>query len=97
MRASVATITSPAHGTYRMAGTYREIVADRLIRFSFRWTSDPEPQETEVRVTLTEQPDGGTLQRFTQGPFSNPADRDGHAEGWAECLDRQVRALEGAA
>jgi uncharacterized protein YndB with AHSA1/START domain len=91
-----ATIASPEHGTYRMAGVYREIRADRLIRFSFRWTSSPQPYETEVLVTLTPTADGGTLQRFTQGPFPGLADRDSHAEGWEECLDRQIRAVGNA-
>jgi uncharacterized protein YndB with AHSA1/START domain len=91
-----ATITSAALGPYRMAGVYREIEANRLIRFSFAWTSDPDPYETEVRVTLTPTPDGGTLQRFEQGPFPAEETRDSHQEGWAECLDRQLAAVESA-
>jgi uncharacterized protein YndB with AHSA1/START domain len=89
-----ATISSPAQGQHSMAGVYREIEADRLIRFSFRWTSDAEPHETEIIVTLTPTAYGGTLQRFSQGPFPSLSSRDGHAEGWAECLERQARALE---
>jgi uncharacterized protein YndB with AHSA1/START domain len=88
-----ATIASPAQGPYRMAGVYREIEPDRLIRFTFRWTSDPDPQETMVTVTLQPTAQGGTLQSFRQGPFDTAVGRDSHAEGWGECLDRQVAAL----
>jgi uncharacterized protein YndB with AHSA1/START domain len=90
-----ATITAPDHPPYRMAGVYQEIVANRLITFTFRWTSDPDPYETLVRVTLQPTATGGTLQRFDQGPFPTQADRDSHLAGWTECIDRQVLELEG--
>jgi uncharacterized protein YndB with AHSA1/START domain len=90
-----STIFAPDHGEYRMAGVYREIVPNQLIIFTFRWTSDPDPYETLVRVTLRPTASGGTLQSFEQGPFPTAADRDSHHSGWSECLDRQLATLEG--
>jgi uncharacterized protein YndB with AHSA1/START domain len=91
-----ATIASPEHGALRMAGTYREIVPDRRILFTFRWTSDLDPLDTLVTVTLARTAAGGTRQTFHQAPFGTAASRDSHAEGWGECLDRQVAALAGS-
>jgi uncharacterized protein YndB with AHSA1/START domain len=90
-----ATIIARDLGPYGMAGVYREIAAGERIVFSFRWTTDAEPEETEVTVTFRPTADGGTLQRFRQGPFSAPASRDSHSEGWSECLDRLVGAADG--
>lgn len=79
-----AVIVGPDGAELPMAGTYREIVPDHRLVFSFAWDG-----EAETRVTVSfEAVDGGTRQRFHQAPFATAESRDSHATGWGECLDR---------
>ena len=65
-----------------------EVVPPRLLRFSFYWIENGQPgPKTEISVRFV--PDGeGTLMTFTQKGFADEATRDGHVQGWDECLDR---------
>jgi uncharacterized protein YndB with AHSA1/START domain len=83
-----AVIRSPEGEDYPMGGTYREIIENRRIVFTFRWTEEDGP-DTLVTVTFDDL-DGKTRLTFAQTPFDTIESRDSHAEGWGECLDRLV-------
>ena len=70
-------------------GTYREIVPNQRLVFTFQWEWAPEPSD-ETLITVTFEPQGraGTKLTFTQAPFRDAAMRDGHEGGWGAVLDR---------
>ena len=72
-------------------GTYRELEPARKLAFTFAWKDDPE-DNTLCTVELRER-DGGTLMTFTQEPFADASDRDGHASGWGQSFDKLERLL----
>ncbi|MCA0277168.1 MAG: SRPBCC domain-containing protein [Proteobacteria bacterium] len=76
-----------------MSGTFREIVENQRIVFTFAWDHDPDWQ-TLVTVTLKAEGDGTRL-TFRQEPFLDVETRDSHLGGWGECLDRLADALAG--
>ncbi|MFC6488875.1 SRPBCC family protein [Nitratireductor sp. GCM10026969] len=80
-------IRSPEGRDYWAHGTYREIVTPERILFTFTWEEE-DAIDTLVTVTFEEVDDGRTKLTFHQAPFTSTEARDGHAEGWGECLDR---------
>ena len=70
-------------------GTFREIVANRRLEFTFQWEWSPQvSDETLIAVTFEPQGRAGTRLTFTQAPFASAAMRDGHEGGWGAVLDR---------
>jgi uncharacterized protein YndB with AHSA1/START domain len=71
------------------SGTYREIVPNRKLAFTFAW--DPSPRglgpETLVEITFEDQ-GAKTLMTFRQSVFDSPANCDGHRVGWNSAFDR---------
>lgn len=81
-----AMIRSPEGAEYPMGGAYREIVQNRRLAFTFRWTGEDGP---DTLVTVTFEPIGEkTRLTFAQTPFETIESRDSHLDGWGECLDR---------
>ena len=73
-----------------VGGTYREVVANERLMFSWAWHSTP---ERESLVTVSIRPDAaGTLMVFTHEQFFDEAARDNHAKGWDE-LFGQLEAI----
>lgn len=81
-------------GRYRFDGTasgmavtgeYVAIDAPHRIVFTWRW--DGEPDETLVTIELRAA-DAGTHLVLTHERFADAAQRDDHATGWSDCLDR---------
>jgi uncharacterized protein YndB with AHSA1/START domain len=69
-----------------VSGTFREVVADRKLVFTWAWRSTP---ERESLVTVEIEPDGeGTLLTLTHEHFFDEAARDRHQAGWGPILDR---------
>jgi len=77
-----------------VTGTYVEVDAPRRLVFTWRWTGDDE--ETLVSIELSTG-DGGTRLDLTHERFAGDADRDNHATGWSDCLDRLPPYLATAA
>ena len=76
---------------HEVGGTYREVVPNRRLVFSWAWHSTP---ERESLVTVALKPDGdGTLLTLRHEQFFNEAARDGHEKGWTELLDKLERSL----
>jgi uncharacterized protein YndB with AHSA1/START domain len=79
-------IRSPEGQDYWAHGTYIEIAPFRRIVFTFTWEEE-NAMDTVITVTF-EEVEQGTRLTFHQTPFPSVESRDGHAEGWAECIDR---------
>ncbi len=76
-----------AKGTYNeVGGSYREVVPNRLLVFTWAWHSTP---ERESLVTVTTKPDGGgTLLVFLHEQFADEAARDNHVRGWTDLFGK---------
>jgi uncharacterized protein YndB with AHSA1/START domain len=68
-----------------VAGEYTAVEPPRRLAFTWRWAD--ETDETLVTVELTPV-DAGTDLVIVHSRFATAADRDNHAEGWSDCLDR---------
>lgn len=76
---------------HEVSGTYREVVQDRKLVFSWSWISTP---ERESLVTVLLKPDAsGTLLTLTHEQLFDETVRDGHARGWTGSLDKLERYL----
>lgn len=74
---------------HQVGGTYREIVPDRRLVFSWAWHSTP---ERESVVTVSLRPDGAaTLLSLHHAQFFDQAARDGHEHGWTGTMDKLER------
>jgi uncharacterized protein YndB with AHSA1/START domain len=74
-----------------VSGTYREVVADRKLVFTWAWQTTP---ERESLVTVELKPDGdGTLLTLIHEQFTDDAARDRHNEGWVSTLDKLAAFL----
>ena len=71
---------------FKVAGIYREVIANARLVFSWAWHSTP---ERESLVTVSLQPQGtGTLLTFHHEQFFDQAARDGHERGWTAILGK---------
>jgi uncharacterized protein YndB with AHSA1/START domain len=69
-------------------GTYREIMPNKRLVFTWMWDSGPSG-ELESLVTITfEERDGKTTQLFHQTPFLNVERRDSHIGGWTSAFNK---------
>ena len=67
---------------HEVGGTYREVVPDRRLVFTWAWHSTP---ERESLVTVQVKPDGaGTLLTFHHEQFFDETARDNHERGWTD-------------
>ena len=71
---------------YEVGGTYREVVPNTRLVFSWAWHSTPE-RESQVTVALKADGDGTLLTVHHEQLFDLAA-RDGHQRGWVTGLDR---------
>lgn len=82
------------HGDeHEVQGTYKEVVANR--RLAFTWTWPRTTPERESLVTITFKPAAhGTELEFVHAQHFDESVRDGHLRGWTEAfvkLDRFLR------
>ena len=67
---------------HEVGGTYREVVPNERLVFSWAWHSTP---ERESLVSVAIKPEGaGTLLTFHHEQFFDETARDNHARGWNE-------------
>jgi uncharacterized protein YndB with AHSA1/START domain len=72
----------------RHGGTYREVVPDRRLVFTFAWDRE-HGMGPETLVTIDFEDRGGkTLMTFHQSVFDTTENRDGHVQGWTSAFDR---------
>ena len=71
---------------HQVGGTYREIVPNQKLVFTWAWHTTP---ERESLVTITVKPDGaGSILTLQHEMFVDEAARDGHKRGWTGTLDK---------
>ena len=76
---------------HHVSGTYREVVPNEKLVFTWAWRSTP---ERESLVTILIKPDaGGSLLTLIHEQFFDEAARDRHAWGWTGSLDKLERAI----
>ena len=76
---------------HEVNGTYREVVVNERLCFTWAWYTMP---ERESLVTVSLRPDGdGTLLTLQHEQFFDEAARDGHNRGWTGTLDKLERYL----
>ena len=76
---------------HQVDGTYREVVPNARLVFSWAWHSTPE-RESLVTVSLKAD-GGGTLLTFHQEQFFDETARDNHARGWTMFFDKLEQYL----
>ncbi|BCW88704.1 hypothetical protein sos41_18460 [Alphaproteobacteria bacterium SO-S41] len=75
-------------------GTYREVVPNEKLVFTFGWDTDKGTSQGEMLVTITfADKDGGTEMVFLQQGFVETKDRDGHRGGWNSAFDRLAETV----
>lgn len=76
---------------HSVSGTYREVVPNRKLSFSWAWQSTPE-RESLVTIELNPLTDG-TMLTLTHEQFFDEKARDDHSVGWNMMLDRMEAEL----
>jgi uncharacterized protein YndB with AHSA1/START domain len=77
---------SPDGEIHDVGGTYREVIANEKLVFTWAWKSTP---ERESVVTVLLKPDGdGTLLTLMHEQFFDEETRDRHNAGWSGVLDK---------
>ena len=71
-------------------GIYREVTIPRKLVYTWKWDGS----EEESLVTAEFLPFGsGTLLRIEHSLLASQASKDGHAQGWGDCLAGLDRLL----
>lgn len=71
---------------HEVGGTYREVVPDQRLQFTWAWHSTP---ERESLVTITVVPDGeGSMLTLLHEQFFDEKAAEGHKHGWTGTLDK---------
>jgi len=73
---------------YWFRGTYREVVENCRLVFTFAWEEDGERGEENLVTVIFAEEGGKTRMTFKQVPFLSAEERDGHNEGWSEAFDK---------
>ena len=85
----------PKGDDHEVQGTYKEVVPNR--KLAFTWTWPRTTPERESLVTILFKPDGGgTELDFVHAQHFDEAVRDGHLRGWSEAFVKLERFLQGA-
>lgn len=79
------------HVNPTVSGTYKKIIPNELICFTWGWQGDPSP-ETLVTVEFKDV-NGGTEVTLTHERFPNTEARDKHQYGWTGCLENLDKFL----
>ena len=88
-RASFKSVDGEYH---EVGGTYREVVPDQRLQFTWAWHTTP---ERESLVTITMVPDGaGTMLTLHQEQFFDQKAADGHKHGWTGTLEKLAAIFE---
>ena len=82
---------------FRFSGTYREVIPDKKLAFSWNWDNLPlegaqGPGRTVVRVEFVGQAEGTTIV-LTQSGLPHLAAHAAHMRGWERCFDGMKEML----
>ncbi len=78
---------------HECAGTYREVVPNRKLVFTWTWPNSTPERESLVTVTFR-RAGGGTELVFLHEQFFDEKVRDDHKGGWSGTLDKLERFLQ---
>jgi uncharacterized protein YndB with AHSA1/START domain len=85
-----------AKGTdHEAAGTYREVIPNRKLVFTWAWPRTSPERESQVTV-LFNAVDGGTELDFLHEQFFDEKARDDHKRGWSGLFDKLTEYLKAA-
>ena len=83
---------APDGEDHDVSGTYREVIPNEKLVFTWAWKSTP---ERESLVTLTFKSDsGGTLMTLLHEQFFDETARDRHQHGWNNAMDKLGKFVE---
>ncbi len=83
---------APDGEDHDVSGTYREVIPNEKLVFTWAWKSTP---ERESLVTLTFKSDGGgTLMTLLHEQFFDETARDRHQHGWTNAMDKLGKFIE---
>ncbi|MGH9246183.1 MAG: SRPBCC family protein [Acidimicrobiales bacterium] len=82
----------PAGENMGVVGRFLEVAVPERVRYTWRW--EGEDDETVVTVDFREAGDGTEVELVHEG-FASADERDNHAQGWIDCLDRLVTTIRG--
>jgi uncharacterized protein YndB with AHSA1/START domain len=80
---------TPGGEEHDVSGTYREVIPDEKLMFTWMWRTMPERQSL-VTVAFKPDDDGTLLTLLHEQFFDEPA-RDRHRSGWSGALDKLER------
>lgn len=75
-----------SHEQHEVGGTYKEIVPDQRLVFSWNWLTTPE-RVSQVTITLKPDGDGTLLTLFHEQLFDEDS-KTRHTRGWTASLDK---------
>jgi|HubBroStandDraft_5_1064220.scaffolds.fasta_scaffold201086_2 uncharacterized protein YndB with AHSA1/START domain len=78
---------------YVAAGTYKQIIPNQLVSFTWNPCTSGPGYETLVTVEF-KQASGGTEVILTHGGFADAETVNKHEQGWNGCLDNLAKATE---
>jgi len=82
---------APSGEQHDVSGTYREVIPDQKLVFTWAWKSTP---ERESLVTVDIKPDGaGSIMTLTHEQFFDEEARDRHNRGWTSAMDKMEKYL----
>ncbi len=82
-------LVAPSGDRLAQGGRFVDVTPNSALAFTFAWEDADGRLGHETAVEVGFEPvEKGTRIRFRQTGFDDPAARDGHVEGWRECLDR---------
>jgi uncharacterized protein YndB with AHSA1/START domain len=82
---------APSGETHDVSGSYREVVPNEKLVFTWAWKSTP---DRVSQVTVEIKPDGdGTLLTLTHEQFFDEDTRNHHEHGWVGSLGKLERHL----
>jgi uncharacterized protein YndB with AHSA1/START domain len=76
--------------SHQVGGTYREVVPNSRLQFTWAWHSTPE-RESLVTVTVAADGEESCILTLLHEQFFDEAARNGHERGWTGTLDKLER------
>jgi uncharacterized protein YndB with AHSA1/START domain len=80
---------------HEVQGTYREVVPNRKLAFTWTWPRTTPERESLVAITFNAVA-GGTELDFVHSQHFDEKVRDGHLQGWSEAFVKLDGYLRGA-
>ena len=78
---------------HEVQGTYREVVPNRRLAFTWTWPRTTPDRESLVTITFNAV-GGGTELDFVHAQHFDEKVRDGHLQGWSEAFVKLDRFLQ---